>query len=124
MASPLIAADLRPPLPVEVSVLRGDAIAPAALGPAAPLDDPSRGCMYHHPGWLRVLQKGLRHEPYLLRAMQNGVEVGCLPLAFMNSFLFGRFLVSLHYVNTAGVTARDDAVGEALSIGLCGWRTN
>ena len=32
----------------------------------------------------------------------------------MNSFLFGRFLVSLHYVNTAGVAARNDAVGTAL----------
>ena len=59
MASSLIAADLHVPLPVEVSVLRGDEIARAAIGAAAPLEDPSRGCMYHHPGWLRVLAEGI-----------------------------------------------------------------
>ena len=114
MASPLTLADPHRQSPLEIVVLRGSQIDPTAIGAAAPLDDPSRGCMYHHPGWLRVLHKGLRHEPYLLRAMQDGREVGCLPLALMHSLLFGRFLVSLPYVNTTGVATGDDAVGSAL----------
>jgi len=39
---------------------------------------------------------------------------GVLPLVLVKSLLFGRFLVSLPYVNSAGVIADDDAVATAL----------
>ncbi len=67
-----------------------------------------------HPGWLSVLQEGLRHEPYCLEAVRDGRTAGLLPLAFVHSRLFGRFLVSLPYLNTGGVLAADDAVAGAL----------
>ncbi|MEZ6139635.1 MAG: FemAB family PEP-CTERM system-associated protein [Zavarzinella sp.] len=59
----------------------------------------------HNPLWLYVLKDGLRHVPYALEASSNGETVGYLPLIFVRSTLFGRFLVSLPYLNTAGVFA-------------------
>lgn len=55
--------------------------------------------------WLRVLRDGLGHQPFLLEANHAGSVQGRLPLAFVKSALFGRFLVSLPYVNTSGVQA-------------------
>jgi serine/alanine adding enzyme len=46
----------------------------------------------------------------LLEATAAGRSIGCLPLALVKSALFGRFLVSLPYVNTAGIkTAAPEA---------------
>lgn len=66
------------------------------------------------PAWLEILQRGLGHEPFLLEVFQDDRLVGCLPLALVRSLLFGRFLVSLPYLNSAGVVARDDATAAAL----------
>src|SRR5204863_3104745 len=51
--------------------------------------------------WLRVLQDGLGHEPFLLRTTSQGRLPGALPLSLVRSRLFGRYLVSLPYVNSA-----------------------
>lgn len=53
--------------------------------------------------WLRVLKQGLGHEPWLVEALAGPTRVGWLPLALVKSWLFGRMLVSLPYVNQAGV---------------------
>jgi FemAB-related protein (PEP-CTERM system-associated) len=58
-----------------------------------------------HPLWLSVLQEGLGHEVYAIEATAGGCTVGYLPLALVSSMLFGRFLVSLPYLNTNGVVA-------------------
>ena len=60
-----------------------------------------------HPAWLQVLRYGLGHEPYLLEASADGQTSGFLPLAFVQSTLFGRFLVSLPYLNVGGAIAAD-----------------
>lgn len=62
----------------------------------------------HHPAWLSVVQQAFRHETCLLEARRQGSTVGLLPLAFVRSRLFGRFLVSLPYVDSAGVLAADE----------------
>ncbi len=67
-----------------------------------------------HPGWLLALQQGLSHIPYCLEARQNETTRGLLPLAYVRSLLFGRFLVSLPYLNTGGVLTHDPAVGTLL----------
>jgi FemAB-related protein (PEP-CTERM system-associated) len=67
-----------------------------------------------HPGWLGVLRAGLRHDVYLLEATAGGDPVGFLPLVFVRTLLFGRFLVSLPYLNTNGVTARTPDAADAL----------
>ena len=57
----------------------------------------------YHPAWLSVLEQGLQHEPYVLEAVEGGELRGILPLAFVQSRLFGRFLVSLPYLNYGGI---------------------
>jgi serine/alanine adding enzyme len=67
-----------------------------------------------HPVWLRILQSTLGHEPYLIEASASGQTVGFLPLVFLDTILFGKFLVSLPYLNTNGVVAANPAVKAAL----------
>lgn len=67
-----------------------------------------------HPMWLYVLKDGLGHVPFALEAIDNNRTVGYLPLAFVRSTLFGRFLVSLPYLNTAGLLADNDDAKQAL----------
>ncbi|MCI0641942.1 MAG: FemAB family PEP-CTERM system-associated protein [Gemmataceae bacterium] len=67
-----------------------------------------------HPGWLKVLRRGLGHEPYCLEATEGDSIRGILPLAFVHSWLFGRFLVSLPYLNYGGPIADDAEVSTLL----------
>jgi FemAB-related protein (PEP-CTERM system-associated) len=67
-----------------------------------------------HPRWLRVLEKGLGHVPYCLEASENGETTGLLALAYVESYLFGKYLVSMPYLNYGGVLADDEAVGHVL----------
>lgn len=60
-----------------------------------------------HPGWLAVLAHGLGHTPCCLEATEAGKTRGLLALARVRSLLFGRFLVSLPYLNYGGVVADD-----------------
>jgi FemAB-related protein (PEP-CTERM system-associated) len=66
------------------------------------------------PRWLRVLRDGLRHDPVLLEADRDGQTTGYLCLAMVRSLAFGRFAVSLPYVSSAGVVARDPDSAAAL----------
>lgn len=66
------------------------------------------------PRWLAVLARGLGHRPYCLEARQQGQCLGRLALARVSSPWFGRFLVSLPYLNLAGVQAANEAVALAL----------
>jgi FemAB-related protein (PEP-CTERM system-associated) len=64
---------------------------------------------------LKVLRKGLAHSPYLLIAEDNtGNQLGYLPLALVQSPLFGRFLVSLPYLNSSGVFSSNPEATMAL----------
>ena len=67
-----------------------------------------------HPAWLSVLNQGLRHDLYCVEATIDEQTVGLLPLAHVKSLLFGRFLVSLPYLNTAGAMADDENVARGL----------
>jgi FemAB-related protein (PEP-CTERM system-associated) len=73
----------------------------------------AQSCVYD-PVWLGIVCRGLRHDPYLLVAREGERTVGILPLALVKSLLFGRFLVSLPYVNTAGVIAQSNEAAAAL----------
>jgi FemAB-related protein (PEP-CTERM system-associated) len=67
-----------------------------------------------HPAWLLALEKGLQHRPYCLEAVCGEKTEGFLPLAYVSSFLFGRFLVSLPYLNYGGVSADDEETAKRL----------
>jgi FemAB-related protein (PEP-CTERM system-associated) len=93
---------------VEYALLSGDSAC------ETPASEREHFALSNARRWLSVLQKGLQHEPYCIRATLQGRTVGMLPLAFVKSMLFGRFLVSLPYINTAGVIADDPAVAAGL----------
>ena len=61
-----------------------------------------------HPAWLNVLDRGQSHTPYCLETVEGERTTGFLALAEVSSFLFGRFLVSLPYLNYGGPVADDD----------------
>jgi FemAB-related protein (PEP-CTERM system-associated) len=67
-----------------------------------------------HPAWLTVLQEGLQQVPYCLEAVQDDVTHGMLPLVYVRSLLFGRFLVSLPFLNYGGVRADDEQTASLL----------
>jgi FemAB-related protein (PEP-CTERM system-associated) len=67
-----------------------------------------------HPAWLRVLGQGLGHTPYCLEVVEEGETRGFLPLALVRSWLFGRFLVGLPYLNYGGPVANSDQTARLL----------
>src|SRR5260370_38147993 len=75
-------------------------------GPLVPLS--------RHPAWLNVLAGGLAHTPYCLEAAEGKRTSGFLALADVRSYLFGRFLVSLPYLNYGGPGADDAGPGRVL----------
>lgn len=58
-----------------------------------------------HPRWLDVLQSAFGYKVFALTAVANGRVCGYLPLAFIDTLLFGRFLVGLPYLSSNGVVA-------------------
>src|SRR5687768_5325727 len=60
--------------------------------------------------WLSVLKRGLQQQPYCIQVLSGDKLVGILPLVFVESALFGRYLVSLSYVNSAGTVRETDDV--------------
>jgi FemAB-related protein (PEP-CTERM system-associated) len=70
--------------------------------------------MSHDPRWLGVLAKGLKHVSLQLCARLDGEIVGLLPLSLVKSILFGRYLVSLPYLNGGGVLANSDSIASRL----------
>jgi serine/alanine adding enzyme len=61
---------------------------------------------YHVSGWRRVIQKAFGHPTfYYMVTDEGGAVQGVLPLVYLKSVLFGRFLVSLPYLNYGGIVA-------------------
>lgn len=74
----------------------------------------------HDPRWLSILNQALGHQPLMLLARDAGGKlVGYLPLALVSSRLFGRFLVSLPYLNRGGLVCMDPAVTAELIDHAC-----
>lgn len=68
----------------------------------------------HDPAWLTATCRGLKHRPYVLvHHADAGPIDGILPLALVKSWLFGKFLVSLPYINTGGIWATDARAASA-----------
>ena len=69
---------------------------------------------YHTWRWRTVFEQAFGHTTRYLAARRNGAVVGVLPLVLFRSPLFGRFVVSLPFVNYGGVVADDAAAADAL----------
>jgi FemAB-related protein (PEP-CTERM system-associated) len=70
--------------------------------------------LYHQWPWGSVFRLTFGHETDRIVAREDGRIVGVLPVVTLKSWLFGRFLVSLPFVNYGGVLAASDAARRAL----------
>lgn len=66
------------------------------------------------PRWAFALAEGSCQRPFVLAAKMADCCVGVLPLVLVRSVLFGKFLVSLPYADTAGVVAQDEIIAAML----------
>ena len=69
---------------------------------------------FHRVGWRRVIEKAFGHRTHFLLAERDGDIVGVLPLAEINSRLFGHSLGSLPFCAYGGILADHDAAYRAL----------
>ncbi len=69
---------------------------------------------FHRAGWQKILKQVFRHDTYYLHAQVDGRTEGVLPLAHVNSLLFGNALVSLPFAVYGGVAATRSDAAEAL----------
>lgn len=70
---------------------------------------------YHRYAWRTVIEKSFGHTCYYVSALnQDGALTGLLPLVFMQSKLFGKFLVSLPFFNYGGLLCNTPEIGEQL----------
>ncbi len=68
-----------------------------------------RATGYHLIGWRRIVEETFGHTTMYFSAMDDrGRFRGALPLVLLSSKMFGRFLVSLPFVNYGGILASDD----------------
>jgi FemAB-related protein (PEP-CTERM system-associated) len=70
---------------------------------------------YHLYDWRNVIEKSFGHATYYLVAKDGNQQIcGLLPLTYLKSPLFGKFLVSLPFFNYGGMLSNDDEVAELL----------
>lgn len=69
---------------------------------------------FHRAAWQGVIREVFRHATYFLYARENGEIRGVLPLAHVNSLLFGNALVALPFAVYGGVAASSAEAAEVL----------
>ena len=72
------------------------------------------GLSYHRREWLNVIRGAFGHDTKYLVAEASGDVAGILPLVFFRSRLFGRFAVSMPFLNYGGVLASTPEAERAL----------
>ena len=72
------------------------------------------GSVDHLWRWREVFSRVFDHQSTYLVARREGAIAGILPLVHFRSRLFGRFLVSVPFLNYGGMLASDDAARDAL----------
>jgi FemAB-related protein (PEP-CTERM system-associated) len=69
---------------------------------------------FHRAGWREVIQRAFGHRTHFLLAEADGVIQGVLPLAEINSRLFGHSLAALPFCVYGGPAASNEAARYAL----------
>ena len=69
---------------------------------------------YHGWRWRTVFEDAFGHDTVYLAAIDGGHVAGVLPLAIFRSHLFGRYAVSLPFVNYGGLCATTPEASDAL----------
>ena len=70
---------------------------------------------FHRAGWKRVMEEAFGHPAWFLYAERNGEIEGVLPLAQINSRLFGNSLMSLPFCVYGGVVANSTEAMQRLT---------
>lgn len=92
-------------------------IVSAAMAPAewdAYVRQSAAATGYHRWCWREVFERAFGHQTHYLVARRGHTVAGILPLVEFRSVLWGRFAVSLPFVNYGGVVADDAAAARAL----------
>src|SRR5204862_6109442 len=69
---------------------------------------------YHAWEWRGVFERAFGHDAIYLAALRDGQIEGVLPLVLIDSWLFGRGLFSLPFLNYGGVVAVGEEAARAL----------
>jgi FemAB-related protein (PEP-CTERM system-associated) len=69
---------------------------------------------YHDWAWRDVIERAFGYAPIYFAARRGERIVGILPTVLLDSWLFGRALVSLPYLNYGGILADDPGAARAL----------
>lgn len=69
---------------------------------------------FHRAGWKEVIERAFGHPTHFLLAEENGMIQGILPLAEINSRLFGHSLSSLPFCVYGGIVANTESARKAL----------
>jgi len=73
-----------------------------------------KGTIYHLYGWKDIIERAYSHKSFYLVAKDGGGIVGILPLFRVKSLLFGDQLVSLPFLDVAGILCEDVNITENL----------
>ncbi len=65
---------------------------------------------FHRAGWQKIINEVFNHKTYFLYAIEVGEIKGILPLAHVQSIIFGNSLVSLPFAVYGGVVAESETV--------------
>jgi len=76
--------------------------------------DCPQATFFHRAGWQKILKQVFRHDTHYLYARVDGRIEGVLPLAHVNSLLFGSALVSLPFAVYGGVATVSAEAADAL----------
>lgn len=68
----------------------------------------------HLSGWKKVIEESFGHSCIYLMATENGLVQGVLPLVYMRSLLFGKFLISVPFLNYGGILSENSAAQQSL----------
>jgi len=74
----------------------------------------SEATFFHRAGWKTVIERAFGHRTYFLYAEAGGRIEGVLPLAEVESLLFGHTLVSLPFCVYGGIAAQSERARYAL----------
>ena len=74
----------------------------------------TQATFFHRAGWKTVIERAFGHTTYFLLAEENGSIKGVLPMAEINSRLFGHSLSSLPFCVYGGVAANTQQARAAL----------
>ena len=74
----------------------------------------SDATLYHQSIWADIVGRTFGHRSLQLAALDGETVVGVLPLVLFDTPLFGRFAVSMPFLNYGGVLADTPAAGRAL----------